>query len=135
MPQAPLILASTSRYRRVLLERLGVPFTACAPRCDEDAFKNGSLAPQELAERLALEKAQSISRMEPHCLVIGSDQVVDLEGEILGKPGSASAAEKQLARLKGRQHRLITALALCCPDGSVARHTDVTRLRMRELTD
>lgn len=131
----PLILASTSPYRRVLLERLGVPFSVRAPSCDEDAFKDGRLAPKELAERLALEKARSVALSEPEGHVIGSDQVVDLEGEILGKPGSVHAAERQLARLSGKEHRLITAVAVVGPDGDVARHTDVTRLRMRSLSE
>ncbi len=130
----PLILASTSPYRRVLLERLGLSFSVRAPSCDEDAFKDGQRGPKELAELLALEKAKSVALAEPESLVLGSDQVVDLDGEILGKPGSAPAAERQLARLAGREHRLITALALVGPAGDVARYTDVTRLRMRALS-
>lgn len=133
--KSPLILASTSAYRRVLLERLGLPFSVRAPHCDEDAFKDGRLGPQELAEVLAFEKAQSIARHEPQSHVIGSDQVVDLDGEILGKPGSVEAAQRQLARLGGREHRLITAVAIVGPGGQVARHTDVTRLRMRALSE
>jgi septum formation protein len=145
VPTRSLILASTSSYRRMLLERLGVPFTVRAPDCDEDAFKevlrsgaqgraSTAGASQELAERLALEKALSVARHEPDSFVIGSDQVVDLAGEILGKPGSASAAEDQLSRMSGREHQLITALAICGPNGVCEQHTDVTRMRMRRLS-
>ncbi|MFT3924838.1 MAG: Maf family protein [Myxococcales bacterium] len=132
---ASLILASTSRYRHELLGRLGLPFRACAPDCDEDSFKGRGHAPQQLAELLARKKAESVARLEPDSFVIGSDQVVDLDGEILGKPGSVAAAERQLARLQGREHRLITAVALCGPGPRVAFHTDITRLRMRDLGD
>jgi septum formation protein len=144
----PLILASTSPYRKALLERLGVPFEVRRPDCDEDAYKAEGMAPLALAERLALEKARSVARLEPQAFVIGSDQVVELRepgleqdpkhgpngGRILGKPGSVEAACGQLARLSGTSHALITAVAVCCPDGRVLRHTDLTRMTMRKLT-
>lgn len=130
MAEPRVILASTSRYRRALLERLGVAFDAVAPDCDEDAWPE--LAPRALAVRLAREKASSVRA--PGALVIGSDQVVDLDGEVLGKPGSAAAAEAQLARLAGRSHRLITAVAVVDVDrGVVAEAVDVHTLTMRAL--
>lgn len=131
---SPIVLASTSRYRRALLERLGIPFDAAAPACDEEALKDPALAPQELAEHLAAAKALSLADDHPQAIIIGSDQVADLEGEILGKPGSPAAAVAQLQQMRGRPHRLITAMALWhC--GRLHRHTDVTTLHMRPLDD
>jgi septum formation protein len=130
-----LTLASTSPYRRELLARLGVPFQVCAPRCDEEALKDPALLPRELAGMLAREKALSVAREFPGHHVLGSDQLVDLDGEVLGKPGSVRASEEQLARLSGRSHRLITALVLVCPGGALRCHVDVTTLRMRALSE
>lgn len=127
-----LILASTSPYRRALLDRLGVPFTARAPACDEEALKDPALAPQALAESLAEAKARSIADQEPRAVVIGSDQVCEVEGRILGKPGTAERAVDQLLALQGREHRLVTAMTVIAP-AAVHRHTDVTHLRMRPL--
>jgi septum formation protein len=132
--EAPsLILASTSRYRRDLLARLGVPFAAAAPDCDEDAYKATGIAPQELAETLALLKAESLRAAHPDAAILGGDQVVSIDDEILSKPGSEAAARAQLARLAGRTHTLITAVALLSR-GRILRHTDVTRLTMRPLS-
>lgn len=132
----PLILASTSRYRRALLERLGVPFTAVSPACDEEALKDPSLAPQALAEHLAEAKAASIAHQHPQAVVIGSDQLaaVEIDGRwtILGKPGTAARAVDQLAMMSGRTHVLITAMVVA--RGSERwRHTDLTKLTMRRL--
>jgi septum formation protein len=128
-----LILASTSPYRRALLERLGIPFTAIAPDCDEEALKDSGLQPLEVARELARRKAASISSQSPHAAVVGSDQVLDLDGELLGKAGSAEAAVRQLQRLTGRSHRLVTAVAVASPVGwFVWENTSV--LTMRSLT-
>lgn len=129
----PLILASTSRYRRALLERLGVPFATEAPRCDEEALKQPGMAPRELAEFLAEAKAASVADAFPEAVVIGSDQLVEHDGEVLGKPHTSPAAVAQLERLSGRSHRLITALVVAAPGGVRRRHTDVTTLAMRAL--
>jgi len=131
-----LILASTSRYRRQLLERLGVPFTCTAPRCDEELLKveYGPLPPRELAERLAEAKARSVAAEWAQAVVIGSDQLAHLDGDILGKPGSRAAAVDQLRRLSGRTHELITAVVIVAA-GRVLRHTDTCRLTMRTLDD
>lgn len=129
-----LILASTSPYRRALLERLGVPFTAIAPDCDEDAVKSAGLPPLLVARRLARRKVHSICGRYPHAVVIGSDQVLDLEGERLDKPGSAEAAIRQLQRLAGRTHRLITAVAVASPTGWTDWE-NVSELSMRALSD
>ncbi len=125
-----LILASTSPYRRALLERLGVPFRWLAPSVDEDAFKALGLAPQLLAERLATAKAASLR--EPDSVIIGSDQVACIDETILGKPGSHERAVEQLRLLSGREHRLITAMAVSHQD-QLRQHTDVTTLTMRPL--
>jgi septum formation protein len=128
-----LILASTSRYRGELLARLGVPFVAAAPDCDEDAYKARGLSPQELAETLALVKAESLRAAYPDAAILGGDQLAAIDDEILGKPGGEAAACAQLARLAGRTHTLFTAAALITR-GRILRHTDVTRLTMRPLS-
>jgi septum formation protein len=133
MAPPPLVLASTSPYRRALLERLGVPFTAAAPDCDEDAFKARSRSPRGLAEELALAKAESLRAAHPGAAILGGDQVATIDGEILGKPGTREAAAAQLERLAGREHLLITAVALI-HEGRALRHTDVARLTLRSLT-
>ena len=129
----PLVLASTSRYRGELLARLGVPFLAAAPDCDEDAYKARGLSPRDLAETLALAKAESLRAAYPDAAILGGDQLASIDDAILGKPGSAAAACAQLARLAGRTHTLITATALIAPR-RVLRHTDVTHLTMRALS-
>lgn len=131
-----LLLASTSRYRRELLERLGVPFRVAAPACDEEALKTSyrpEPPPRELAERLALAKAESLRDAEPSATILGGDQVAVVEGEILSKPGTWAGACEQLERLSGRSHELITAIAVL-HRGRVLQHTDVTRLTMRSLS-
>jgi septum formation protein len=132
-----LVLASTSTYRRQLVARLGVPCISVAPSCDEDALKeaNASLAPAALAAELARAKARSVApEWGAAHHILGSDQLVEIEGEILGKPGSPERAVAQLTQLTGRAHRLITAYALLCPDGAVLEHVDVHVLHMRALT-
>ncbi len=130
-----LILASTSPYRRALLERLGVPFRSVAPPVDEEALKAelAGAAPRELAERLAITKAAAIGAIEPDAIVIGGDQLVALDGSILGKPGTVERAVAQLEAMSGRSHLLITALAVRHGEKSYA-HTDVTTLTLRPLT-
>lgn len=129
-----LVLASTSAYRRALLERLGVPFRCRAPLCDEAALQREwpHLEPRPFAERLAMAKASSLAPEEPGSAIIGCDQVVSFEGRIFGKPGTAGRAMDQLAMLSGRTHELITAMVVL-RGLEVYRHTDVTRLRMRTL--
>jgi septum formation protein len=130
---ADLVLASTSRYRRALLERLGLPFRSIAPLVDEDALKQGRSEPRELAEHLALAKAGSLKELEPEATIIGSDQLVSFGGQIYGKPGSAEHAVEQLAAMAGASHVLITALAVRRARESYV-HTDVTTMHMRRLT-
>jgi len=132
MPE--LVLASTSAYRRELVGRLGISCTAVAPRCDEEALKDPRLGPSELALHLAREKARSVAGQWPDAFVLGSDQLVEIDGQILGKPGSTERALEQLTRLAGQAHRLITAFALLCPGGAVLEHVDVHVLSMRPLS-
>ena len=96
----PLILASTSRYRKMLLDRLGLPFRAVAPGIDESPLPDE--APAATAFRLAEAKARSVARAHPDSLIIGSDQVADCDGRPVGKPGTHERAIAQLAELSGQ---------------------------------
>ena len=107
---APLILASTSRYRSELLARLRLPFEVLAPAVDETA-RPGE-APPQLALRLALAKAHAVSLQRPDAVVIGSDQVADLDGQALGKPGTHQRAVQQLRSMRGRKVLFHTAVAV-----------------------
>jgi septum formation protein len=130
MPQ--IILASTSRYRRELLARLGLPFTAQAPDVAEDAVEGE--APEAMAARLALAKARSIDARG--ALVIGSDQVASLDGRLLRKPGAADVAVSQLRAAQGRTVLFHTAVAVIATDsGTTLAHVDRTEVRFRRLDD
>ena len=109
-PPPRLILGSTSRYRRELLTRLRLPFEVEAPGVDETP-RPGE-APAALAQRLALEKARAVAARHPRDVVIGSDQVADLAGEPLGKPGDHARAVAQLQRMSGQRVVFQTALAV-----------------------
>ncbi|GIW87260.1 MAG: Maf-like protein [Isosphaeraceae bacterium] len=132
MNERPLVLASTSPYRRQLLERLRVPFECEAPEVDETAY--GAAAPAELASTLARAKAAAVAERFPRAVVIGGDQVVALGEAVLGKAGSAEAAVEQLGRLAGRTHELITAVVVVA-EGVEWSHVDRTRMRMRTLSE
>jgi septum formation protein len=110
--QRPLVLGSTSRYRRELLARLNVAFDVAAPDVDETPLL--SEAPRDLALRLALAKARAVARQHPAAVVIGSDQVADLAGEPLGKPGSHERAVQQLRQMRGQTVIFQTAVAVVC---------------------
>jgi septum formation protein len=127
-----IILASTSPYRRQLLERLGVPFRSVPPRFDESTYPGEGLDPVTLAESLAYRKASSIVSEFPRAVIIGSDQLVSLDETIYGKPGILEKAIDQLVSMSGRTHRLITALVVL-HRGMTMRHVDVTTLQMRSL--
>jgi septum formation protein len=130
--QRPLILASTSRYRRELLERLRLNFSTVAPEVDETPLP--AEAPAVLAQRLALAKAQAVARLHPQALVIGSDQVADLQGQCLGKPGDHDKAVAQLRAMRGREVIFQTAVALVAP-GLVLQELAQVRVRFRDLAD
>lgn len=111
MPPPPtLILASSSRYRRELLERLHLPFEVMAPEVDESSLPQET--PPALALRLALAKARAVAAQRPDAIVIGSDQVADLQGDAIGKPGSHERAVLQLRRMRGQQVWFHTAVAV-----------------------
>jgi len=106
-----IILASTSKYRRELLTRLGLPFEVASPQVDETALP--AEPPQDTARRLAQAKAGAVAARFPRAIVIGSDQVAVLEGSALGKPGNHANAVRQLQAMRGREIAFHTALCLC----------------------
>jgi len=131
---SPLILASTSAYRRELLQRLRLPFTVESPQVDETPRAHES--PEQLAMRLALAKAQAVAARHPDAVVIGSDQVADLAGQPLGKPGTHERAVAQLRRLAGRSALFHTALAVVCrARGFAQQDAAPVRVRFRALAD
>jgi septum formation protein len=131
-PPRPLWLASTSRYRRSLLARLGVEFQTEAPDVPEQRLP--CEPPVELARRLALAKARAVAERHPEALVIGSDQVCALGDVVLGKPGDAAAARDQLARESGRVVSFHTAVAIVgIAAGCWRQHVDETRCLFRNL--
>ena len=127
---AMLILASTSAYRRDLLQRLRLPFDCARPQVDEAALPGES--PAALARRLARAKATAVAARHPDAWVIGSDQVADLDGQVLGKPGGRAAAIAQLTAMAGREVDFHTAVCLCRGDRTLDA-ADLTRVRLRPL--
>lgn len=111
-PSRPLVLGSTSPYRRELLSRLRLQFQTAAPQVDETPLQDEP--PAELARRLAMAKARSVAAQFPQAVVIGSDQVADLAGESLGKPGTHERAVAQLRRMRARTVVFHTAVAVVC---------------------
>jgi septum formation protein len=128
-----VILASNSKYRHELLSRLMKEFRALSPDVDEMAFHSSCRTSEQLASRLAYEKAMAISHRFPNAIVIGSDQLVDIDGQVLGKPGTPDAAISQLMTMSGRSHRLLTAVCVLGPERKT-EFRDETRLSMRALT-
>ena len=134
MTSRPLILGSTSAYRRELLQRLRLPFEVAAP--DVDETPQPGERPPELARRLALAKARAVAQRHPSALVIGSDQVADLGGEPLGKPGTHERAVEQLRRMRGRTVIFQTAVAVVCIEtGFEQLDLAPVRVRFRDLGD
>ena len=133
-PARRLVLGSTSRYRRELMQRLCIPFDVAAPDVDETPQDGES--PHDLACRLALAKARAVAALHPDAVVIGSDQVADLDGEPLGKPGTHERAVAQLRRMRGRTVVLQTAVAVVCQNTGFAQ-TDLAAVRVvfRNLSD
>ena len=130
----PLILGSTSRYRKELLSRLKIPFESVAPNVDETPHNQES--PKDLALRLALAKARAVALKNPEAVVIGSDQVADLEGMPLGKPGNHTNAILQLQRMRGKTVIFQTALSVVCSASGYER-TDLAavKVKFRDLSD
>jgi septum formation protein len=130
----PVILGSTSRYRKELLSRLQIPFDTAAPDVDETPHPHES--PKDLAMRLALAKAHAVALKNPQAVVIGSDQVADLEGEPLGKPGNHANATLQLQRMRGKTVIFQTALSVVCLTTRFEK-TDLAavKVKFRDLSD
>ena len=129
-----LILGSTSRYRSELLERLHIPFEVCAPDVDETPLPQE--APRALAERLALAKAKAVASKFPNAVVIGSDQVADLNGQSLGKPGTHEKAVAQLRQMRGQTVIFQTAVAVVClASGFEQTSLAPVRVVFRDLSD
>jgi septum formation protein len=132
MNEPRLILGSTSRYRRELLERLRVPFEVVSPLVDETPLPHEM--PAALAERLALAKALAVAALHPGTWVIGSDQVADLDGLPLGKPGQHEAAVAQLRAMQGRTVIFQTAVAVAAAGFAQVRRVPVS-VRFRRLSE
>jgi septum formation protein len=130
----PLVLGSSSRYRRELLSRLNLAFEVAVPDVDESPRPGES--PRSLALRLALAKAQAVAAKFPRAVVIGSDQVADLDGEPLGKPGTHEKAVAQLRRMRGHTVVFQTAVAVVCTESGFEQ-VDLApvSVRFRELSN
>jgi septum formation protein len=129
-----LVLGSTSPYRRELLARLRIPFEVAAPDVDEAAQPTET--PMQLACRLAMEKARAVAAKFPSCVVIGSDQVADLDGISLGKPGNHERATIQLQQMRGKTVIFQTAVAVVCQESQFAQmDLAQVKVKFRELSD
>ena len=129
----PLVLASTSRYRAALLDRLGVPYTAVPPGVDESAGAGESAA--DACVRLAEAKARAVAARHPGAIIIGSDQIADCDGRHVGKPGTQARAREQLAMLSGRTIVFHTGVAvLDAASGQCAVERVDVRSTFRRLT-
>jgi septum formation protein len=132
--QRPLVLGSTSRYRRELLARLNLAFDVAAPDVDETPLPLET--PQALARRLALAKARAVANQHPGAVVIGSDQVADLTGQPLGKPGNHERAVQQLRQMSGQTVVFQTAVAVvCAATGFEQTDLAAVEVKFRTLSD
>ena len=132
--QPDIILASTSRYRRELLQRLRLPFNVHRPEVDETPLTGET--PVQLAQRLAIAKAQAVSVKHPQALVIGSDQVADLHGQAIGKPGNYDKAFEQLRRMSGQTVIFQTAVSVVCQASAFQQCELVAvKVEFRQLDD
>ena len=129
-----LVLGSTSPYRRELLERLRIPFEVQGPEVDETPHAGET--PMALAQRLALAKAQAVAKRFPQAIVIGSDQVADLNGEPLGKPGTHANAVKQLQQMRGQTVVFQTAVSVVClATGFAQSELAQVKVQFRHVSD
>ena len=129
-----IVLGSSSPYRRELLSRLRVPFEVDLPHVDETPLAGE--APRDLALRLAVAKARAVALKHPDAAVIGSDQVADVAGEPLGKPGTHERAAEQLRRMSGRVVVFQTAVAVACRDAAFEQvELAAVRVTFRELDE
>ena len=133
-PQRALILGSSSRYRRELMQRLRLPFEVLSPDVDESPLPGES--PHDLACRLALAKAHAVAALQPEAVVIGSDQVADLNGLPLGKPGTHERAVVQLRQMRGQTVIFQTAVAVvCAATGFAQMDIAPVKVQFRDLSD
>ncbi len=134
-----IILASGSTIRKTLLERAGVPVTALPARIDEDGIKAALLAedatPRDIADALAEFKARKIAEKHPEAVVLGCDQVLEFQGHVLSKPASCEDAAEQLRQLRGKQHKLLSAVVIYAQAEPVWRYVGQVRLLMRDISD
>lgn len=137
--QSHLILASGSQICADLLRNAGVTIDVIPARIDEDALRKtllaGSASPRDIADALAEGKARKISMKHPDRLVLGCDQIAEIKGDILTKPGTKKAAIEQIRRLSGQQHRLLSAAVLYHNGQPVWRHVGQVRLQMRKISE
>lgn len=131
---AQLILASASKYRAMLLGRLGLPFNCYPPNVDEQPLPGEH--PRAMVERLASAKAAAVSATFPEATIIGSDQLAVFEGRPIGKPGSHQRAIEQLRVFSGETVEFLTSVSVLSPaTGFEGGHTDCTRVAFRALSD
>jgi len=129
----PLVLASTSRYRRALMDRLGLPYRAESPPYEEE--HDLALDTDALVVELATRKAQSLRERCPTALIVAADQIVEIDGRRLFKPGTVERAVAQLGELAGRMHRLVTGIVVLDAASARLEHAlDVELMTMRPLT-
>ncbi|WP_170404763.1 Maf family protein [Ruegeria arenilitoris] len=135
----PFILASGSSIRAQLLENAGVPFSVQVARVDEDAMKHALLAegaaPRDIADALAEMKARKVSDKTPGAMVLGCDQVLDFDGQLLSKPETPEDALAQLKMMRGKRHMLLSAAVVYRDGEPIWRHVGQVRLRMRMSSD
>ena len=138
MPQK-LVLASSSGIRRQMLENAGVSFEVSLPRVDEGAVRQSLLAeaasPRDIADALAELKARKVSTRMPEALVLGCDQVLSFDGQIMAKPSSRADAEQQLRQLRGARHQLLSAAVIYEDGQPIWRFVGTVRLQMRDFSD
>ena len=136
MTAVPIVLASGSEARARLLRAAGVTVEAVPPRVDEEGLKAALLAdgarPRDLADGLAEAKARKVASRRPEAVVIGGDQVLEVDGEVLSKPGTPEEALSQIGRLAGRTHRLLSAAVAYRGGAPVWRHVSIATLTMRQ---
>jgi septum formation protein len=134
-----ILLASSSEIRLQMLRAAGVPVTVRPARIDEEAIRAAleaeGASPRDLADTLAEMKARKIAEKEPAADVLGCDQVLELKGQVFGKPASPEDARAQLVALRGKTHRLLSAAVLFQKGRPVWRHVSEARLTMRDLSD
>ncbi|KIC38430.1 septum formation protein Maf [Ruegeria sp. ANG-R] len=135
----PILLASGSAIRAQLLENAGVPFSVQVARVDEETVKRALLAegasPRDIADALAEMKARKVSDKVPGAMVLGCDQVLDFEGQLLSKPETPEDALVQLKSMRGRRHMLLSAAVIYQDGQPIWRHVGQVRLRMRASSD